>query len=170
MSIGSVMPSNHEVCQDRLIHFYQLINKLLVDRSVPFSFGFFFKIHLFSPVLGLCCCGLSLVVASRGHSSCGVKASSPLRSCGVRDLSSLTRDESTSPALEGGFLTTGPPGKSPILYFRLVSQCSDAILYSCISDMLSFSQNPQESLRTLATFRGRIQHSSLSYRPHFQLP
>ena len=29
------------------------------------------------------------------------------------DISSLTRDWATPPALEGGFLTTGPPQKSP---------------------------------------------------------
>ena len=31
---------------------------------------------------------------------------------GVWDLSFPTRDEPMSPALQGGFLTTGPPGES----------------------------------------------------------
>ena len=31
------------------------------------------------------------------------------------DLGSLARDHTLSPALEGGFLTTGPPGKCPDL-------------------------------------------------------
>ena len=35
---------------------------------------------------------------------------------GMQDLSSLTRN--LSPALEGRFLTTGPPGKSLILFFQ----------------------------------------------------
>ena len=34
------------------------------------------------------------------------------------DLNFLTRDWTTSPALEGGFLTTGPPGKSPTVLSR----------------------------------------------------
>ena len=36
--------------------------------------------------------------------------------CGLWDFSSPTRIESISPALEGRFLTTGPPGK-PLNYF-----------------------------------------------------
>ena len=35
------------------------------------------------------------------------------------DLSSMTRDQTTSPALEGGFLTTGQPGKSSLHSFLL---------------------------------------------------
>ena len=36
-------------------------------------------------------------------------------SCGMWDLSSLTRDGTESPVLEDGFLTTGPPGKSMVI-------------------------------------------------------
>ena len=39
--------------------------------------------------------------------SCGARAWFP---GGTWDLSSSTRDQPASPALEGGFLTTGPPG------------------------------------------------------------
>ena len=55
------------------------------------------------------------VVAVCGLSSCGTWAQLP---CGMWDLSSLTRDQTRIPSLEGGFLTTGPPGKSPIQPFR----------------------------------------------------
>ena len=36
---------------------------------------------------------------------------------GMWDLSSLTKEEPTSPALEGGFLTTGPAGNSHAFAF-----------------------------------------------------
>ena len=34
------------------------------------------------------------------------------------DLSSWTKDQTLSLALEGGFLTTGPPGKSPFSFLK----------------------------------------------------
>ena len=52
--------------------------------------------------------GFSLVVAYAGFSF-DEQASLP---CGMWDLSSLTKIKSAFPALEGRFLTTGPPGKS----------------------------------------------------------
>ena len=63
------------------------------------------------------------VVAACGLSSCGARAlehvGSVVAACGLscpatcRILVPRPRIEPTSPALEGGFLTTGPPGKSP---------------------------------------------------------
>lgn len=49
------------------------------------------------------------------------------------DLISWTRDQTLSLALEGGFLTTGPPGKSPFsflkgfFFFQPVLRCSSII-------------------------------------------
>ena len=40
---------------------------------------------------------------------------------GVRDFSSLNRVPTWAPALEGGVLTTGPPGKSWMEMWRLQS-------------------------------------------------
>ena len=57
------------------------------------------------------------VVAAHGLPSCGVWAQFP---CGLWDLSSLTRDEPESPALQGRSLTTGPPGKSPVRLFLCI--------------------------------------------------
>ena len=49
------------------------------------------------------------IVVARGLSSCHMRVQLPL---GMWNLSSSTRDQtSASPPLEGGFLTTGPPGK-----------------------------------------------------------
>ena len=65
---------------------------------------------------GLSCCGAQAlgvqasVVVACGLSSCGSQASL-LR--GMWDLPGLGI-EPMSPALAGGFLTTAPPGKSPI--------------------------------------------------------
>ena len=49
-------------------------------------------------------------------SSCRTKAQLPQ---GIWDLSSLTRDQTISPALEGRFSTTGWPGKSQWHHFNL---------------------------------------------------
>ena len=92
--------------------------------------------------------GLSLVVASRGHSSsrcAGLSLSQPLvaehrlqtrrlSSCGswaqlLRGMWDLPRPglEPVSPALAGGFSTTAPPGK-PLLPFFLLSCCLSLLL------------------------------------------
>ena len=97
---------------------------------------FFLKSYLFSlAVLGLRCCeGFSLVAVSRGYSSLRCEGFSlwwpllfaeqglwilRLSSCGAwASLSHGMWDrprpgiEPMSPALAGGFLTIGPPGKS----------------------------------------------------------
>ena len=51
-------------------------------RSIKRDFELLLKkINLFSAVLSLCCCaGFSLVVASWGYSSCGVRASTAVAS------------------------------------------------------------------------------------------
>ena len=51
--------------------------------------------------------------------------------CGSWDLSSPIRIESTSPALEGRFLTTGPPGKSLEFFFFFF--CIFHLLFSPLS-------------------------------------
>ena len=53
--------------------------------------------------------GVSFVV--HGLSNCGTRAQ---LLNGMWDLSSPTRDQTRFPALESRFLTTGPPGKSPV--------------------------------------------------------
>ena len=55
------------------------------------------------------------VLAAQGLSSCGVWAELP---CGMRDLPG-SRIEPMSPALVGGFLTTGPPEKSIFFFLCL---------------------------------------------------
>ena len=95
-------------------------------------------------MLGLHCCnaGFSLVVVSRGCSSCGVQASHcggfscggaqalehGHSSCGKQaSLSHGIWDlpgpgiEPLCPALAGGFFTTGPPGK-PLEWFLMSIQ------------------------------------------------
>ena len=61
--------------------------------------------------------GLSLATAHGGFSCHGARASCP-EAWGI--LFSQPRIEPTSPVLEGGFLTTGWPGNSPIWF---VTQC-----------------------------------------------
>ena len=53
-------------------------------------------------------CEVSLVVA-HGLSSSGVRAQFP---CSTQEFSSLTGMDTAFPALQGGFLTAGPPGNS----------------------------------------------------------
>ena len=85
----------------------------------------FFKIFIYLAVSGLSCGmrDLSLwqagsVVAAPGLSSCGAWALECIGlvalTCGILVL--RPGIEPTSPALEGGFLTTGPPGKSQGCY------------------------------------------------------
>ena len=70
----------------------------------------------------------ALVVVARGLSSCGTYAVECRLSscgawawllCGMWDLP-RPRLEPMSPALTGGFLTTGPPGKKTIFYMCIV--------------------------------------------------
>ena len=69
---------------------------------------------------GLSSCGAQApehtgsVVAVHGLSSCRVQAQLP-HTCGILVL--RPGIEATSPALEGGFSTTGPPGKSLFPFF-----------------------------------------------------
>ena len=58
--------------------------------------------------VGSVVCGSRALVEARGLSSCGTRAYLPR---GVWDLSPQPGIEPASPALEGGFFTTGPPGK-----------------------------------------------------------
>ena len=81
---------------------------------------------LFSAEPGLCCCcGLRLAVARGGRSCCGLQSPrcGGFSSCGAQALgawASLVAGpglpapgiEPVPPASAGGFLTTGPPGKS----------------------------------------------------------
>ena len=107
--------------------------------------------------------GRSLVVASRGYSGCGAGASlcGNFSCCGARALELqlqlvglVVADhnlgvaylpghtwnlpgpeiEPTSPALAGGFLTTGPPGKSCFAALKLLQW-----LYTVITDMLRWA-------------------------------
>ena len=81
---------------------------------------------------GLSCCRAwalgthASVVAARGLSSCGARAQL-LR--GVWDLPG-PGIEPVSPALAGGFLTTAPPGKSPLFGFQKV--LSAGSIYTCL--------------------------------------
>ena len=52
---------------------------------------------------------MDYLTVARGLYRCGKQA---WLLCGMWDLTSLTKDQSISPALGGRFLTTGPPGKS----------------------------------------------------------
>ena len=64
------------------------------------------RVLLFFPFLAL----LALCCSTRAFSGCGTQAKLP---SGMWDLNYFTREgASTSPELQGGFLVTGPPGKS----------------------------------------------------------
>ena len=62
--------------------------------------------------------GAALVLSSRGIGSGAhvglTAAAGRYLLCGLRVLSALTRDWTHVPAWQGRFLTTGPPGKSPL--------------------------------------------------------
>ena len=60
-------------------------------------------------MLGLCCSVQASLVVAHGLSNCGVQG---WLSSGILDLSSLAGDRTHIPVLKGGFLITGPPGKS----------------------------------------------------------
>ena len=77
--------------------------------SFLFYWFIFWLLWVFRAVLGL-----SLVAVLRGFSSCEVRLSCPT-ACGILVLQPGI--EPMSPALEGRFLTTGPPGKSPSFLF-----------------------------------------------------
>ena len=117
------------------------------SMETSFSFKFIYFIYLFLAALGLCCrarafsscseqgysllpcAGFSLLwllllrsTASRraGFSSCGARAQL------LRSMWDLTGPglKPVTPALAGGFLTTAPPGKSPLVGFALQFYCS----------------------------------------------
>ena len=101
--------------------FFFLIFILFLVTFISFSFLSFFLFIWLHQVLVAAC---KIFIASRGLlcSSCGARALECTGSVAVaRRLSCLTARgilvprpgiEPVSPALEGGFLTTGPPGKS----------------------------------------------------------
>ena len=81
---------------------------MLSARRIKEPMFFMYYFLFFLAVLGLCCCAQASVVVAHGFSpsKAGVVLSPP------------TRDRIRSPALAGGFLTTGLPGKSsPRSYF-----------------------------------------------------
>ena len=68
----------------------------------PFQYSFFYLMYLYLSVLGLTCSWAPLV-AVHGLEAYGIS----VPQLGINP---------TSVALEGGFLTPGPPGKSPLQY------------------------------------------------------
>ena len=97
----------------------------------PERIFFLFKKQLFIYLVALdlgCCITWHLLlwrtdslVVVRGLSSCGAWAQL-LHS--MWDLSSLARDKPAFPELQGGFLTTGPPGKSrELIFLKCMSYC-----------------------------------------------
>ena len=60
------------------------------------------------------------LLSSRGDAGSVVETRRLSYPSDIWDLSSLTRDQTLSPALEGRFLTTGSPGKSPFEAFLLL--------------------------------------------------
>ena len=97
-----------------------LVPATLLERQIAVTFFFFFVVYLFIclPLVLVASCGIFpyffLVVAHRlqktqpqelpiGHSGPGA--------CGIFP------DQGSNPVLEGGFLTTRPPGKSLLSFF-----------------------------------------------------
>ena len=70
--------------------------------------------HTGSRACGLCSCSAGSLVVPHGLSSCGVRLRCPA-ACGI--LVPWPALKPASPALEGRFSTTGPPGKSPLHSF-----------------------------------------------------
>ena len=113
------LPHTHH--QEKRLFFFFLIFILFLVTFISFSFLSFFLFIWLHQVLVAAC---KIFIASRGLlcSSCGARALECTGSVAVaRRLSCLTARgilvprpgiEPVSPALEGGFLTTGPPGKS----------------------------------------------------------
>ena len=113
---------------------YTLDSLILYHKSLVLfsSFLFFEKIlknsiylftYLFLAVLARGCCVWAF--SSSVHGILTVMAF-PVAECGLSGLGSVTAAqglgcpagiEPVSPALAGGFLTTGPPGKSAFLFF-----------------------------------------------------
>ena len=111
-------------------------------------------VYLFSAVLGLCCCSRAFsscsvqashcsdfsgcatqaqgvqasAVTAHGLSSCGSRAYLP---CGVWDLL-RSGIKLVSPALQGGFLTTGPPGKPSHRLLRKDTKVDSSWFISCL--------------------------------------
>ena len=98
---------------------------------MPIFFLFFKKfIYLATPGLSCVMQDLSLLGAGSLAVGWGLSCSA---ACG--SLVSQPRIEPTSPALQRGFLTTGPPGKSPYAYFlmwTLQQVCEEGILISIL--------------------------------------
>ena len=89
----------------------------------PMSFMYYFPFSVV--VLGACCCApASVVVAHRF--SCSV--------AGVT-LSPPTRDRILSPALAGGFVTTGLPGKSSPRSFFFFLKAKITVIHSLPDDV-----------------------------------
>ena len=81
-------------------------------------FIFFFPLFFWLRPVLVAACGV--FAEACGIFRCSAGSSLPR---GTWDLSSPTRIEPASPALEGGFFTTGPPGKSVNCFKRkLISQ------------------------------------------------
>ena len=75
--------------------------------------------HTNSRARGLCSCGAW--APERLGSAAVVRGLSCPAACGI--LVPRPGMEPVSPALEGGFFTTGPPGKSCKFYFKFLSNC-----------------------------------------------
>ena len=105
-------------------------------QSVYFSFLFFFLIYfIYLAASGLSCSTRDLHCNMRDLSLQHTGSSSPRAgsvvvahglschaACGI--LVPRPGIEPESPALEGGFLTTGPPGKSQHQYFKYLNDLS----------------------------------------------
>ena len=76
----------------------------------------------------------SFVYLALSSLSCGTCAE---LLCSVGDLSSLKRDQPTSPALQSGVLTTGPPGNSQSSPFTV----KDQVLYLACPTIKEEAQN-----------------------------
>ena len=83
---------------------------LLENSNFQILFFLIFIYLLFLAVLGLSCGTQDLQLWHAGSVVVALGLSCPV-ACGI--LVPRPGIEPTSPALEGGFLTTGPPGKSP---------------------------------------------------------
>ena len=99
---------------------------------MPIFFFLIFKTFIYLATLGVSCVmqDLSFLWAGSLAVAWGLSCSA---ACG--SLVSQPRIEPTSPAWQRGFLTTGPPGKSPYAYFlmwALQQVCEEGILISIL--------------------------------------
>ena len=75
------------------------------------------------------------------------------------DLSSPTNDQTMSPALKGGFLTAGPPGKSCIHVFPFLKSWLNLLPYNfCFSWFDFFSSLPRGWTHTPCMGRCSLKH------------